>query len=134
NYAPFVTAEHNFAIGDMTLKADAGLRYERTSVTIAGFAKPVVSVGTQPGDPTAYAFNLGAATLTSVDFSYNYFLPSLDLNLMVQPDLKVRADFSRTETPTTDTNIIPNTTYGGRVNALSATGNNPDLLPYLSNN
>ncbi|HXS22428.1 MAG TPA: TonB-dependent receptor, partial [Steroidobacteraceae bacterium] len=134
NYSPFVTAEHNFELGDMTLKANAGLRWQKTDVTIQGFAKPVVSVGLQPGDPTAYAFNLGTSTLTTATNSYKYFLPSLDLNLLVRPDLKVRADFSRTETPTTNTNIIPNTTFGGRVNALSATGNNPGLLPYLSDN
>src|SRR5581483_9678283 len=30
--------------------------------------------------------------------------------------------------------IFPNISYSGRVNALSATGNNPLLLPYLSDN
>jgi TonB-dependent receptor len=133
-YSPFVTAQHAFNLGGMTLKANVGLRYERTDAEIGGYAAPVLSVGLQPGDKTAYAFNVGKPVLTSTTNSYNYFLPSLDLNLLVRPDLKVRADFSRTETPTTNTNIIPNTTYGGRVNALTATGNNPYLLPYLSDN
>jgi TonB-dependent receptor len=56
------------------------------------------------------------------------------LNLLVTPQLKVRLDLSRTETEANNGQLIPNTTYGGRVDALSATGNNPKLLPYLSNN
>ena len=134
NYAPFVTADHDFQLGTMTLKADVGLRYQKTDVKIAGLAAPLQSLGLQPGDVTAYAFNLGPSTYTTATNSFHYFLPSLDLNLLVLPNLKVRADFSRTETPANNFQLIPNTTYGGRVNALTATGNNPQLLPYLSDN
>ena len=133
-YSPFVTAEHNFDIGGMTLKTDFGLRWERTSEQIAGLQTPLLSLTLQPSDPTAYNFNYGSSTWTVKNFSYSYVLPSLDLNLMVLPDLKVRADFSRTETAPNNNQLIPNTTYGGRVNSLNATGNNPDLLPYLSDN
>ena len=134
NYAPFVTADHDFQLGTMTLKADVGLRYQKTDVTIAGLAAPLQSLGLQPGDVTAYAFNLGPSAYTTATNSFHYFLPSLDLNLLVLENLKVRADFSRTETPANNAQLIPNTTYAGRVNALTATGNNPQLLPYLSNN
>jgi TonB-dependent receptor len=48
--------------------------------------------------------------------------------------VKVRFDVSRTEDAPPNGQLIPNTTYGGRVNALTATGNNPGLLPYLSDN
>ena len=50
------------------------------------------------------------------------------------PELKVRADFRGRKIAPPNFNLIPNTTYGGRVNALTATGNNPGLLPYLSHN
>jgi TonB-dependent receptor len=134
NYAPFVTAEHTFPIGGMNLKANLGLRYQRTDVEIAGLSAPLQSLGVLTGDLTAYQFNLGAPTWTVAHNSYNYFLPSLDLNLLVSPQFKVRADFSRTESPPANSQLIPNVSYGGRVNALSATANNPDLLPYLSDN
>jgi len=135
-YDPFVTAEHNFELGDMTLKADLGLRYSKTDETISGYQAPLTSVGwTGPSDPTAYNFNvLTPAEWATVKNSYNYFLPSLDLNLLVTPQVKVRADFSRTEDAPPNTQLHANTTYGGRVNALGATGNNPYLLPYLSDN
>jgi TonB-dependent receptor len=135
NFSPFVTATQDVKLGDMKLVINGGVRYQNTQETIAGIAAPLVAVAWQgAGDPTAYAFTTGANTWTTVKNSYHYFLPSLDLNLLVTPELKVRADLSRTEDAPPNGQLIPNTTYGGRVNALTATGNNPGLLPYLSNN
>jgi TonB-dependent receptor len=134
NYSPFVTAQQDFPISDMTLKVNAGLRWQRTQETISGLQQPLLGLATEPADVTAYSFNLGPAQNTTVHQSYSYLLPSLDLNLLVKPDLKVRADFSRTETAPNNSQIFPNISYSGRVNALSATGNNPFLLPYLSDN
>ena len=135
NYAPFVTAEQDVKLGDMKLIINAGLRYQKTDETIAGISAPLTGVVWQgAGDPTAYAFTTGTNTWTTVDNSYHYFLPSLDLNLLVTPEVKVRLDLSRTEDAPPNGSLIPNTTYGGRVNALTANGNNPGLLPYLSDN
>jgi TonB-dependent receptor len=135
NYSPFVVAQQDVKLGDMKLIANLGLRWQKTKETIAGLAAPLVNILWQgAGDPTAYQFILGPSTWTSVSESYSYFLPSLDLNLLVTPDVKVRADFSRTEVAPPNFQLIPNTSYGGRVNALTATGNNPGLLPFLSDN
>ena len=136
NYSPFITAEQDFPLGGMTLKADLGLRYQKTDEQVAGINAPLTQlIWSGAGDPTAYSFVTGAKTWTTASESYGYFLPSLDLNLMVTPDFKVRADFSRTETPPNNSQIIPTLgTPGGRVNALNVQGNNPDLLPYLADN
>lgn len=140
NYAPFVQGEQNFDLpGDMKLKANVGLRYQKTDVTVGGLAAPLESLGLQPLDHTAYLFTLGAPTFTEVSQSYHYFLPSLDLNLRVLPNLKVRLDASRTETAAPMvtagvSDLAPSTSYGGRVNSLNGSGGNPKLLPYLSNN
>jgi len=134
NYAPFVTAEHTFPLGDMSLNGKAGLRYQKTNVYISGQSQQLQSLGVLPSDVTAYQFNLGPVSTISARNSYGYFLPSLDLNLLVRPELKVRFDYSRTETPPNNAQLIPNTTFNGRVNSLTATGNNPKLLPYLSQN
>ena len=135
NYSPFITAEQNIPLGDMTLKVDGGLRYQKTDETIAGLSAPLIGmVWSGVGDATAYKFDQGTPTWSSVTNSYSYILPSLDLNLLVTPRLKLRADISRTETPPPNSQLIPGITYTGRVNALSATGNNPNLLPYLANN
>jgi TonB-dependent receptor len=134
NYAPFITAAHTLALGDMSLKANVGLRYQKTNVDIAGLAAPLTGLGILPGDLTAYAFNLAPATYTTAKNSYGYLLPSLDLNLLVLPNLKVRVDYSRTESPAQNAQIVPSVTYNGRVNSLSSQTNNPKLLPYLSQN
>jgi iron complex outermembrane receptor protein len=118
----------------MSLKVNVGLRYQKTLVDIAGLAAPLTSLGVLPGDLTAYQFNLAPSTATTAHNSYGYLLPSLDLNLNVLPDVKVRLDYSRTESPANNQQLIPNTTFNGRVNALTAQGNNPQLLPYLSQN
>jgi iron complex outermembrane recepter protein len=134
NYSPFITGEHDFQLGgDMKLKADVGLRYQRTNVKVAGNSQPLLSITNVTGDHTAYQFNVNPVPVyTQVTNTYSYFLPSLDLNLSVRPDLKVRFDASRTETAAPDGLLTPNTTYGGRVNALVGTGHNSFLKPYLA--
>ena len=135
NYSPFVQASHNFRVDGMKLMTRLGLRYERTDEVIAGLSAPLQSVQwVGAGDPTAYVFAYGSPTWTSTTRSYGYFLPALDLALWPTHDLETAFDFSRTESAPPDYQLIPNTSYGGRVNALTATGNNPGLLPYLSNN
>jgi len=134
NYAPFLQGEQLVPIGEMNLKINAGLRYQKTLVHISGLAQQLTSLGTESGDVTAYAFNLTSPQPISATNSYGYLLPSLDLNLFVTPQIKLNLDYSKTETAPNNSQIIPNTTYTGRVGALSATGNNPKLLPYLSQN
>jgi len=136
NYSPFFVGTQDIKLGDeMKLIVNLGLRYQRTQEQIAGLAAPLQSVAWQgASDPSAYAFNVGTQTWTQTSNSYGYFLPALDLNLLVTPSLKIRLNASRTSVQPPNGQLIPNTTYGGRVNGLSATGNNPNLLPYLANN
>jgi TonB-dependent receptor len=135
NYSPFVQISRNFRVDGMKLMTRLGMRYERTDETIGGLNAHVTSVKwLGASDPTAYSFALSKPEWTQTTKSYGYFLPALDLALWPTHDLETAFDFSRTESAPPDYQLIPNTTYGGRVNALTATGNNPGLLPYLSNN
>ena len=135
NYSPFITDTYSFDLGgDTSLKLSPGLRYQRTQSTIGGLQTPLQSLGVESGDITAYQFNLGTPTSSVFHKTYSYLLPSLDVNLLISPQLKVRLDYSKTETAPNNQQLIPNTSYTGRVNALTATGNNPGLLPYLSQN
>jgi iron complex outermembrane receptor protein len=135
NYAPFVQVSRNFRVEGMKLMTRLGLRYQRTDEVIAGLAAPLQSVTWEgASDPTAYVFAYGKPTWTQTTRSYGNFLPALDLALWPTHDLETAFDFSRTESAPPNSQLIPNTSYGGRVNALTATGNNPGLLPYLSNN
>jgi iron complex outermembrane receptor protein len=135
NYAPFVTANHNFHLGGMQLRTAVGLRYEKTHLTADGIATLPTALTVEAADHTAFNVTNSPAEPIQVTNAYHYLLPSLDLNLMVRPDLKVRLDLSRTETKPPIPNIIPTINETGlRVGALAATGNNPKLLPYLSDN
>jgi TonB-dependent receptor len=135
NYSPFVQASHNFRVDGMKLMTRLGLRYERTDETVAGLDAPLETVTWQgAADPTQFVFAYGSPTWTTTTRSYGNFLPALDLALWPMHDLETAFDFSRTESAPPNGQIIPNTTYGGLVNALTANGNNPGLMPYLSNN
>jgi iron complex outermembrane receptor protein len=135
NYAPYVTAEQNFALGGMTLKANAGLRYDKTDVTTGGIAQLPTSLTVEAADHTAFVDTLTPPEFVQDSHSYHYLLPGLDLNLMVLPDLKLRFDASRTETKPPLNLITPTLSLTGlRVGDLAASGNNPNLMPYLSNN
>ena len=134
SYAPFVTAEQSFDLASLPLKVDVGLRYDRTDVTTGGIERMPAGLTVEPSDHTAFLFAYTPSQFVTSSNSYHYFLPSLDLNLMVLPDLKVRFDASRTETKPPISDITPTLSVNGRVGALVATGNNPDLLPYLSDN
>ncbi len=134
-YAPFVTVDQNFDLGGMTLKADLGLRYDKTDVTSAGIGQLPTALTVQASDHTAFTPTQTPPGLVTDTNAYHYFLPSLDLNLMVRPDLKLRFDASRTETRPPLNLIVPTLNLTGlRVGALAASGNNPSLLPYLSDN
>jgi len=130
DYAPYVTWNQTWGL----LRMDLGLRYQKTKVASQGLFAVPTSAFNPVGDLTSYAFNFAPATLITVDNSYGYLLPSVDLNLMVMPDMKVRFDASRTEAAAPNNDLKPNTTYGGRVNALTASSGNPLLKPYLSDN
>jgi iron complex outermembrane receptor protein len=136
NYAPFVLVTHTFDLGSMALNTRLGLRYQRTNEEIAGLSAPLTGITWQgASDPTAYVFDTSPNPIWTVfNKTYNYFLPSLDLNLLVTQNFKLRFDVSKTESAPANQDLIPNTTYNGRVNALGATGNNPDLSPYESTN
>ena len=132
--SPFIIHERDFQLGRMKLRADVGLRYQKTDVTVSGLVAPLAGLSTLPGDLMAYGFTLGPSQLTTMTNSYRYILPSLDLNLAVRPDFKLRLDASRTETAAPNSLLVPNPTYGGRVDFLTGAAHNPQLLPYLSNN
>jgi iron complex outermembrane receptor protein len=136
-YSPYVSIAHEFQLADMPLNTRLGLRYDRTTVDTGGLGQQLQSLTVEPSDHTAFIFNYAnnnAVTPVAASNDYHYLLPSLDLNLMVRPDLKLRFDASRTLTKPPLGDLTPTVSVGGRVGALTATGGNPRLLPLLSTN
>ena len=135
--SPYFGLSTTAKILDLPLKINIGARYESTRVTSAGVSSlPTGALYVLPTDKTAYGFNLTAPSPISTKSDYRYLLPNIDLTLAVTDSVKVRFDASRTLTrpPLSDLTPDLNVPAGQRVGALNATGGNPTLLPFLSDN
>jgi iron complex outermembrane recepter protein len=133
-YSPYVSWQQKFKLSDKLLTVNLGLRYDRSDVTTGGFAQLPTTLVVSAADHTNFVINKTLPVPIVSDNSYHYVLPSVDVNFFPLDSLKVRFDASRTLTRPPLNEITPTLTLNGRVGALTATGNNPDLLPYLSNN
>lgn len=134
--APFLNLSEDVMIGGMKLTTAFGARYERTDVTSYGLGQEPTSLTVQASDHTAFLVGYGPISPVINRNHYSYLLPSLDVNLAVTPDFKLRFDASRTLTrpPLDDITPVTNVPQGQRTGSLTATGGNPGLLPYLSDN
>ena len=122
-------------IADMPFHISAGIRNEGTSVRTEALGRQVLSLTRPPGDPTLIEAVYSASTTITGTNSYNFLLPSLDARLEVTDDLVVRLDASRTLTRPELADLRPTVNLGTlRIGTLSATGGNPKLMPYLSDN
>jgi iron complex outermembrane recepter protein len=136
-WALFLSASFQADIADMPFTFNAGVRNEVTNLSATGQGRLPTQIVTSTADPTL----LTVSTYTPVqavtnDSSYSYLLPSFDAKLEVTDDLILRVDASRTLTrPTLNLlNPVLNVGSGQRVGALSASGGNPNLRPYLADN
>ncbi|MDE1146155.1 MAG: TonB-dependent receptor [Azospirillaceae bacterium] len=133
--APYLAATVKTKIADMPLRINLGVREEITHVTSAGLGQTPTAFTVSPGDKTAFTVAYGPVAAVSGTNNYQYLLPNLDLTLGVTDDLQVRFNASRTLTrpPLNDMTPVYSLTTQ-RVGTVSASGGNPSLLPYLSDN
>jgi TonB-dependent receptor len=134
--APFVNFSDERPIAGMTLRENVGVRFENTTVYTSGVGATPLALTVQAADHTAFNVAYGPTSLISNSARYTNILPSVDLNLDVTPDFKVRFDASRTLTrpPLNDITPVLNLATSERVNTLVATGGNPNLTPFISDN
>ena len=135
--SPYLNLSTKAMIENMPLKINVGMRFEATYVDSAGLASlPTGQLYILPTDHTAYGFNSTSASPISTKSQYRFLLPNIDLSLGLTDTVKLRFDASRTLTRAPLNNLTPdlNVPAGQRVGALNATGGNPTLLPYLSDN
>ncbi|MBD1389334.1 TonB-dependent receptor [Neiella sp. HB171785] len=120
---------------DMPLNVLAGIRYEQTDVTASSLQQDAERVVWL--NPTEWVTEFAdTSTFSHETHDYKEFLPSLDIDLEVIEDLKVRFSYSNTITrstlgqmrATTSLTAIPK--VGGR----SGFAGNPALKPYSSDN
>jgi iron complex outermembrane recepter protein len=135
-FAPYVNLNTKLSIDNMPLLVNVGLRYDRTETKSAGLEQLPTTLTVQASDHTAYLVTYTGTVPAETTNTYQYLLPDVDLNLLVTDKIKVRLDASRTLTRPPLNYLTPdlNVPQGQRVGSLVATGGNPNLLPYLSDN
>jgi TonB-dependent receptor len=136
NYAGYLVLAGTTAISRMPLRYQAGLRTEATRLTSSGIMRLPTALTVMPSDHTAFDVAYDDQKPVSNQRSYYYILPNLDFTLEITENLDARLSASRTLTrpPLNYLNPIMNLTASERVGSLVATGGNPKLEPYLSEN
>ena len=126
-------------VADMPVQVVLGLRHESTEVLSTSLQSiPLEKYWTSDNDLTTR--NSAQSSNVEQDFSYNNFLPSLDVSLDLSDNLKARASFSTTiARPSLSSMFLkvnagnPDTaTYLGGL--ASGSRGNAELLPLKSNN
>jgi TonB-dependent receptor len=134
--AGYINVHGELSLGGMPLKMNIGVRDEYTNVTTIGLGQQPTSLTVQPSDHTAFLVGFGPTSPVTGRNSYQYLLPNADFALDVTDELEIRFDASRTLTrpPLNLINPVLSVPTGERVGSLVATGGNPNLMPFVSDN
>jgi TonB-dependent receptor len=134
--AVYLQYNYDGEIGDMPYDVHVGLRYEETDVTstsaVAGYENGARWVGTTE----VFLAASGEREFQSQKGSYDHTLPSINFNIEVTDDVKLRAAYSQTIGRPGYGDMIGGTSLnqGGRVDGgVGATGS-AALLPLESDN
>ena len=135
-WSVFFRAGFDANVNEMPFHFSAGVRDERTNISSGGVGRLPTSLAINPADPTLLTTTFTDPLPITTKSSYNFLLPSLDMKLELTPTVHVRFDASRTLTRPAITFLTPTLNVGSipRIGALTATGGNPRLKPYLSDN
>jgi len=131
--AGFVNTVWGGDLGDIPWSANLGFRWAQTSTSSSGQDVPVIEFRESVGD-TQLAPVFGAPSAVSVDNSYSNFLPSFNLKLETSDNTVARFAVSQTVTRPTLTSLGVNNFFGGRSNAPTSGGGNPNLEAFESTN
>ena len=135
-WAAFLSTHFNGELGGKPFHVTAGLRREKTDVSSSGIGRLPVLLEISAADPTLLTTTFSDPQPITTDSDYAYLLPSLDFKMELTEELQVRVDASRTLTRPRIDYLSPVLNVGSlpRIGALTATGGNPALKPYLSDN
>ena len=136
----FFSASFQTEVAGMPFHFNAGVRNENTHLTSTGQGRLPLVINTSATDPSLLSIPdpSGYTPVQNVTTrsNYSYLLPSMDAKLEVTDKLILRVDASRTLTRPGLNLLTPVLSVGSgqRVGALTASGGNPNLKPYLADN
>lgn len=134
-YSGYMQANLKTNVGGMPLRINLGARYDITQEHVVGLGRVPTAFTIDPADHTAYDISYTGTTNVAQDHSYQYLLPNMDMVLAVTDDFDLRFDVSRTLTRPPISDLAPTYNISAqRTSDVAATGGNPNLLPFLSDN
>lgn len=137
-YAGYLDADFKGDLGSMPWVVNIGARYMHTELTANGQQLQLLDLLRVLGDPTIFQgvfANGGVPQASRVKSSYDYFLPSLNIKVNLTDDIVARFSASRTVTRPQVRDLAPRTNFDVlRPASRDASGGNPNLRPYTSNN
>jgi iron complex outermembrane recepter protein len=137
-YAGYLEADFKGNLGSMPWVVNIGARYVHTELVASGRQLALTDLLSVPNDPTIYQAvfaNGGAPVSTAQRSSYDYFLPNLNIKVSLTDQIVARFSASRTLTRPQIRDLAPRTNFDvTRPASLDASGGNPNLRPYTSNN
>ncbi|MBA4747346.1 MAG: TonB-dependent receptor [Sphingopyxis sp.] len=137
-YAGYLDVDLKGTLGSMPWVVNVGARYVHTELTANGQQQVLLDLLPVLGDPTIYQgvfANGGVPQATQVESSYDFFLPNLNIKVNLTDDVVARFSASRTLTRPQVRDLAPRTNFDVlRPASLDASGGNPNLRPYTSNN
>ncbi|WP_293750932.1 TonB-dependent receptor [uncultured Paraglaciecola sp.] len=121
-------------LGDMPWTVNIGARYSETSISVDGAEQVLLDV-IATSDTTLFQNVLGDAVPVSRGSSYANLLPSVNFKLDVQDDMVLRFSVYDSLTRPTLSQLSSVTNIGEpRLQNLTASGGNPALKPFKSEN
>jgi len=134
----YVQFDLSGTLAGLPWSGNIGGRYVHTKETSHGYTRVLVDLLPIQGDPSEYNpvfANSGQLLYVSASHSYNNFLPSLNFRLNLTDQIIARAAVSRSLTRPDMYDLRPVINYNVlRPGEMQASGGNPDLKPYLSDN
>ncbi|MDJ0758225.1 MAG: TonB-dependent receptor [Woeseiaceae bacterium] len=132
--AAYVSVDFEDEFNGMPFGAVLGFRYEKAETRGTGFEIPATAVVWVGGNE--FAYETGPRSPASGEGSNTFFLPNLDLDLEVHPDMVARFSYSRSIARPPIGALIPTRSFPGNPNIRSrrVSAGNPNLEPYVSDN
>jgi TonB-dependent receptor len=118
----------------MPMNLSAGVRYEKTQVTSSAVVP--IATGLQWQSNNELSLQYGPANNTTQKGEYHYFLPSIDFDADLRPNLKLRLSYGETigRPGWADIQGGRSLDQGVRFDGGSGSSGNPGLKPLLSRN